>query len=100
MCIYSLWNCWQFDLFQFPWQVYLLGFLIALIATVIPSFLVSESIKRISSSNFAIIAAIGPISTIILAVIFLGETLSLLQYFGSVIVILGVLIINLKKHKT
>jgi len=90
----------SFDLFQFPWQVYLLGFLIALIATVIPSFLVSESIKRISSSNFAIIAAIGPISTIILAVIFLGETLSLLQYFGSVIVILGVLIINLKKHKT
>lgn len=89
----------DFDIFNFPWQVYLLGFLIALFATVIPSFLVSESIKHISSSNFAIIAAIGPISTIILAVIFLDEKLSLLQYFGAVIVISGIVLINLKKKK-
>ncbi|MEM6720067.1 MAG: DMT family transporter [Bacteroidota bacterium] len=89
----------SFDLFNFPWQVYLLGFLIACIATVIPSFLVSESIKLISSSNFAVIAAIGPICTIILAVIFLGEELTLLQYFGSLIVILGIVFINLKKRK-
>jgi len=89
----------SFNLFNFPWQVYLLGFLIALFATVIPSFLVSESIKHISSSNFAIIAAIGPISTIILAVIFLGEKLSLLQYFGALIVISGIVLINLKKKK-
>ncbi|WP_298521078.1 DMT family transporter [uncultured Kordia sp.] len=87
----------SFDILNFPWQVYLLGFLIAVFATVIPSFLVSESIKHISSSNFAIIAAIGPISTIILAVIFLGEQLSLLQYFGALIVILGIVLINLKK---
>ncbi|AXG71431.1 EamA-like transporter family protein [Kordia sp. SMS9] len=89
----------SFDIFHFPWQVYLLGFLIACFATVIPSFLVSESIKRISSSNFAIIAAIGPISTIILAVLFLNEKLTLLQYFGSLIVILGIVLINLKKKK-
>ena len=87
----------SFDIFNFPWQVYLLGFLIAIFATVIPSFLVSESIKHISSSNFAIIAAIGPISTIILAVIFLEEKLSLLQYFGTLIVILGIVLINRKK---
>lgn len=90
----------SFDLFNFPWQVYLLGFLIACFATVIPSFLVSESIKRISSSNFAIIAAIGPVSTIILAVIFLKEVLTLWQYVGSIIVILGILFINMKKHNT
>ncbi len=89
----------SFDIFHFSWEVYLLGFLIALFATVIPSFLVSESIKHISSSNFAIIAAIGPVSTIILAVIFLGETLTLLQYFGSLIVISGIVFINLKKRK-
>lgn len=90
----------SFDLFNFPWQVYLLGFFIAVFATVIPSFLVSESIKHISSSNFAIIAAIGPISTIILAVLFLNEKLSLLQYFGALIVISGIVLINVKKKKT
>ena len=58
------------DLLNFPWQVYALGLCIAVFATVIPSFLVSISIKTISSSNFAVVAGIGPISTIILAVIF------------------------------
>ncbi len=58
------------NLFSFSWEVYGLGFFIAIFATVIPSFLVSASIKMISSSNFAIVAGIGPISTIILAGIF------------------------------
>lgn len=79
------------------WEVYVLGFLIAIFATVIPSFLVSASIKMISSSNFAIIAGIGPISTIILAVIFLEEHLTLVQLFGALVVISGILFISLRK---
>ncbi|MFI1772120.1 DMT family transporter [Thalassobellus citreus] len=87
----------EVDLFSFTWQVYLLGFLIAVFATVIPSFLVSTSIKMISSSNFAIVAGIGPISTIILAAIFLNEKLTLLQLFGALIVIIGILFVSIKK---
>ncbi|GAA4303070.1 DMT family transporter [Aestuariibaculum suncheonense] len=86
------------DLFSFPWQVYGYGFLIAVFATVIPSFLVSTSIKMISSSNFAIVAGVGPISTIILAAIFLNEKLTLLQFFGALIVIIGILVVSLKKQ--
>ena len=90
----------EISLFSFSWEVYLLGFLIAVFATVIPSFLVSVSIKMISSSNFAIVAGIGPISTIILAAIFLGERLTLLQLFGALVVILGILLVSIKKqHK-
>jgi drug/metabolite transporter (DMT)-like permease len=85
------------DLFNLPWQVYGLGFLIAVFATVIPSFLVSASIKMINSSNFAIVAGIGPISTIILAGIFLNENLTLLQFFGALLVIIGIIISSLKK---
>ncbi|WOD44056.1 DMT family transporter [Hwangdonia lutea] len=85
------------NLFGFSWEVYLLGFLIAVFATVIPSFLVSASIKMISSSNFAIVAGVGPISTIVLAAIFLNETLSLLQLFGVLLVIIGILLVSLKK---
>lgn len=88
------------DLFSFSWEVYFLGFLIAVFATVIPSFLVSASIKMISSSNFAIVAGIGPISTIILAAIFLNETLTVLQLFGALVVIIGILLVSLKKTKT
>ena len=86
------------DILSLEWQVYLLGFLIAIFATVIPSFLVSESINRISSSNFAIIAGFGPVSTIILAAIFLNEVLTLLQLFGALIVIFGILMVSLKKQ--
>lgn len=87
------------NLFALPWQVYGLGFLIAIFATVIPSFLVSASIKMISSSNFAIVAGIGPISTIILAAIFLGERLTLLQFLGAILVIVGIVVTSLQKGK-
>lgn len=92
---YSITN--EIDLLNYPWQVYMLGFLIAIFATVIPSFLVSASIKLISSSNFAVIAAVGPISTIILATIFLNERLTLLQLLGAIVVIIGITIVSLKK---
>lgn len=87
------------DLFSLPWQVYGLGFLIAVFATVIPSFMVSASIKIISSSNFAIVAGIGPISTIVLASFFLNERLTLVQFFGALLVIIGIVITSLKKTK-
>ena len=87
------------DLFNLPWQVYVYGFVIAIFATVIPSFLVSTSIKMISSSNFAIVAGVGPISTIILASFFLGERLTLLQFFGAFLVIIGIVITSLKQAK-
>lgn len=85
------------SIFSYSPEVYVLGFLIAILATVIPSFLVSWSIKLISSSNFAILASLGPVSTIILAVIFLDEYLSLLQLLGTLVVIIGVLFISRKK---
>ena len=87
------------DLFNLPWQVYGFGLLIAVFATVIPSFLVSTSIKMISSSNFAIVAGVGPISTIVLASFFLGERLTLLQFLGAFLVVIGIVITSLKQAK-
>ncbi|WP_298238172.1 DMT family transporter [uncultured Algibacter sp.] len=87
----------QTNLYGYPWQVYFIGFLIAIVATVIPSYLVSLSIKMIDSSNFAIIAGIGPISTIILAAILLDEILTLMQLFGALLVIVGILFVSVKK---
>lgn len=85
------------SIFGHSWQVYVLGFLIAIFATVIPSYLVSISIKMINSSNFAIVAGAGPISTIILAAIFLNEKLTILQLFGALAVVIGILLVSLKK---
>ena len=43
------------------------GILLAIVATVIPSFLISNALKKIGANNLAIIAGIGPVSTIIQA---------------------------------
>lgn len=80
-----------------PWEVYALGFGMATISTVIPSFLISEAIRRLGASNFAIYGSIGPISTIMLAIVFLGERIDFYQIIGTVIVIIGVSIINVKR---
>lgn len=85
------------DLLSFPKEVYFLGLLMAILSTIIPSFLVSKSIKIIGSSNFSIIASIGPVSTIVLAYVFLGEQLSIYQFVGTVIVIAGVFLVSKAK---
>lgn len=87
------------EVLQQPWQVYMLGFAMAIISTVIPSFLISEAIKRLGASNFAIFGSLGPISTILLAIAILGERLDIYQIVGTVIVIFGVSIINVKKRQ-
>ncbi|MEL4308376.1 DMT family transporter [Joostella sp. CR20] len=80
-------------------NVYILGMLMAILSTVIPSYLVSYAIKEIGASNFAILAGLGPISTIVLASIFLDERLTLLQLAGAVVVIVGIVLVSLSKSK-
>jgi drug/metabolite transporter (DMT)-like permease len=70
------------------------GILLAIVATVVPSFLVSEGVKRIGSSNAAIISCIGPVSTILQAWLILGERIYIAQIIGTVFVIGGVLLIG------
>lgn len=85
------------NILVYSYEVYLLGFLMAVFSTLIPSFLVSLAIKKMGASDFSILGSIGPISTIILAYLFLDERLSFLQIIGAVIVIVGVSFISMKK---
>lgn len=80
----------------FHHNVYLLSLVMATVCTVIPSFLVSYSIKIINANNFGVNASLGPISTIIMAFFILGETLGIIQVLGAIIVISGILVIGKK----
>lgn len=84
------------NLLGYQSAVYLLSITMAVFTTVIPSFMISEGIKRIGSGNASIIASIGPIATIIMANIFLGEIISFWQTVGTLIVLGGVLMISWK----
>ena len=68
------------------------GLLLAIVATVIPSFLIANGMKKIGANNVAIISSIGPVSTIIQAHFILGERIFLEQVAGTILVIAGVLL--------
>ncbi|GLU45084.1 DMT family transporter [Allomuricauda sp. NBRC 101325] len=84
---------------DYPWPVYAYGFAMAIIATLIPSFLVSAAIERLGASNFSILGSLGPISTILLAFIFLDEKLTLWQLLGMAVVIFGVTFLSIQGKK-
>ena len=86
------------SLFTFTPLVYVYSFSMALLATVIPSYLVSEGIKRIGSGNAAIVGSVGPVSTIIQANIFLDEPILALQIAGTALILSGVLLIGRGKQ--
>ncbi|MEO1257437.1 MAG: DMT family transporter [Bacteroidota bacterium] len=88
-----------FNLFSFSAPVYWYALLMATVATVIPSFMIVEGIRVIGAKNSSIISTIGPISTIILAAVFLGEKVNTLQWIGTLIVIGGILFLMLKRKK-
>ena len=86
-------------LFAYQSGVYWLSITMAVFTTVIPSFLISEGIRRIGSGNASIIGSIGPIATIIMANIFLGEIINSWQIIGTFVVLGGVLMISWKGKK-
>lgn len=92
----------QKDIWHYSQTVYSLSFGLALVATVLPSFLVSAGISRIGSNNAGIVASIGPISVIILAYIFLNEQADFWQYIATLLVLTGILMITIqpKEKKT
>lgn len=70
------------------------GIALAIITTVLPSFMMSVGMKKIGSNNVAIITSIGPVSTILQAHFFLGETIIPEQILGTALVIVGVILIG------
>lgn len=84
---------------HFPYQVYIISIIMATFSTVIPTLLTSEGIRLIGASNSAIVASVGPVSTITLAYIFLDERLTTVQILGGLLVLGGVLFITLQRKK-
>lgn len=89
--------CIQFpvlDIFDQSIKIYILSFSMAIFSTVIPVFLLSQGIIRIGSQKTAIISSLGPVSTLYLANIFLGEVVSSTEIIGTLVLISGVLLIS------
>jgi drug/metabolite transporter (DMT)-like permease len=73
---------------------------LAIVGTVLPTFMISAGMKRIGSNNAAIISSIGPVSTILQAHFFLGDNIFAEQLIGTGLVITGVLLIGWKSSQS
>jgi drug/metabolite transporter (DMT)-like permease len=70
--------------------------LLAVACTVVPVLLVAESLKRIGANHFALIGALGPVTTVLADFALLEGSLTAVQFAGGALVILGVLLVSLK----
>ncbi|MFJ5487473.1 DMT family transporter [Hansschlegelia beijingensis] len=71
-------------------KVWLLAALIAVLGTILPSFLLSAALHRISAQANAAIGTVSPVATLIFAAAFLGERVTSVDVIGTALVLAGV----------
>ena len=73
-----------------PWQVQACGLGMGVFCTVLPIWLNAHAIQRLGASRTAIISTLGPVITLFLAWLVLGEELGWRMLVGALLVMLGV----------
>jgi drug/metabolite transporter (DMT)-like permease len=81
-----------------PAEVWWYAILLATACTVLPVFLVAEALKRIGANQFALIGALGPVTTVLADFALLEGALTPVQLAGGALVISGVLLVTLKRN--
>lgn len=82
---------------RLPGAVWGYAIIMATFSTVLPVFLQAEALKRIGANHFALLGALGPLSTAFLSALGLEERFGPLQTLGAGLVIAGVLLVSVKK---
>ncbi len=73
---------------------YLIGLVMAIFCTVLPAYMMNAGIQRIGASRTALVSAIGPVMTLILAYFVLDETLTAAQLIGIILIIGSIYIVG------
>lgn len=80
-----------------PWEVYALSLVNGTLCTVLPVLTVMMAVARIGSALAAQVGMIGPVSTIVLSLLLLGEPMGPWQVAGTVLVMAGVFAVSQQK---
>ncbi len=86
-------------LLHLPHGAYGCGVALAIVGTVIPAYLLGIGLKRAGSQSFAIIGMVGPLGTVFLAWMILGEAINVTQLLGLGLTLAGGLAVSLLKEK-
>jgi drug/metabolite transporter (DMT)-like permease len=77
-----------------PTEVYWLSLINGVFSTVLPVFATMMAVERIGASRTSLAAMVGPVATIALAYVFLGETVSGWQIAGTALVLAGIYVLS------
>ena len=79
-----------------PGSVHQLTLAMAIFSTVLPTWLIAESIRRMGANTASLVGSLGPVFTIGLGAAILGEPVFALQMVGAALVLAGVLVVTAK----
>ena len=95
--IFLHWLGFGHSLRGLPLPVYGYGFLMATLATVIPTWLLTKGIALVGAGPAAILTMVGPVATIALAHWLLREPVTATQILGSTLVLIGVALVTARR---
>jgi drug/metabolite transporter (DMT)-like permease len=79
-----------------PRSVHAISLAMAVFSTVLPTWLIAESIRRMGANAASLVGSLGPVFTIGLGAMILGEPVHAIQLAGATLVLGGVLLVTLK----
>ena len=83
-------------LLRVPMSIYALSLAMAVFSTVLPTWLIAEAIHRLGATTSSLIGSLGPVFTIGLGALILGEAVQGIQLFGAALVLIGVMLVTLQ----
>jgi drug/metabolite transporter (DMT)-like permease len=87
------------DLLRVPLSIYGLSLAMAIFSTVLPTWLIAEAIRRLGANTSSLIGSLGPVFTIGLGAVMLGESVHAIQLVGAALVLVGVALVTLQPSR-
>jgi len=81
-------------LFELPAEIYWLSLLNGTACTVLPVLATMMAVQRLGSATASQIGMVGPVSTIVMSLLILGEPMGPWQVAGTILVMLGVFVVT------
>jgi len=82
-----------------PASIYGIALSMAVFSTVLPTWLIAEAIRRLGANTSSLIGSLGPVFTIGLGAIILGEPVHWIQLAGAALVLIGVMLVTLAPRR-
>ena len=81
-----------------PRSIHAISLAMALFSTVLPTWLIAESIRRMGANAASLVGSLGPVFTIGLGAMILGEPIHAIQLAGAALVLGGVLLVTARSR--